>query len=142
MEITDDIRAKVMMQYIGQKIKLPDGSINVLTGVHKHNDKWWFSFGGNAEHYLKIQYCKVILKTQSKSMAFDEEDYMSFKKIEAITGELLKNATNKADFTEKMIFSSFLSYQYSVSRGIDVPQYFLDGKTLEEVGLAIYENKN
>lgn len=136
MEISNEVKAKIFAQYLGQKI------------LFAHQDKWVDGMFCTPSTLNNIEVgltnhtnLKLILKPNPKSMAFDEEDYLSFKKIEAISGELLKNATNKSDFFEKMILNSFLSYQYSISRGIDLPQYFLNGKTLQEAGLAIYENE-
>lgn len=33
------------------------------------------------------------------------------------------------------------AYQYLISKGYDLPHYLLEGKTLQQAGLAIYENK-
>lgn len=149
MEITNKIKQTIFAQYVnsckiemnkfgsdedvptGEKSREIEDFDNIILSILMDEDAF--------ETYEP----KLVLKPKSTSenqMAFDEEDYLSFKKIESITGELLKDAVGKDDFISKMTISSFLSYQYCVSRGIDLPQYFLDGKTLQEAGLAIYEN--
>lgn len=37
--------------------------------------------------------------------------------------------------------TNFQIFQYLISIGVDLPHYLLDGKTLQEAGLAIYEWK-
>ena len=145
MEITNEIRAKLFAQYIGQNVVIPkdykfdgyrtDAEQCELVGVYDQSIKLL-----GISCFYPVQDFKLILKPQSTSMAFNEEDYKSMKKIESIMEELLKDAVGKDDFVGKMMVSAFLSYQYSISKGYDLPQYLLDGKTLHEAGLAIYEN--
>lgn len=40
------------------------------------------------------------------------------------------------------VFRNEFAYQYLQSQGYDLPHYLLDGKTLHEAGLAIYETQN
>ncbi len=134
MEITTEIKIKVFSQYIGQIITLNNGKTTERLTIHLFdkyitNGLWWLDL-------------KLILKPQSTSMACNEEERISMKKIESITEELMLKNTDKFskdDFVFKMMCCNFLSYQYAISKGIDLPNYLLDGKTLHESGLAIYE---
>jgi hypothetical protein len=45
------------------------------------------------------------------------------------------------DFLTKMFHSNCVTYQYLISKGYDLPNYLLGGKTLHECGLCIYEEK-
>ncbi len=134
--MTSEIKIKVFSQYIGQLVTLDNGRTTERLTIHlldKYitNGLWWLDL-------------KLILKPQSTSMALNEEDYTSMKKIESISEELLLKNTEmlgKDDVIFKMTCAGFLSYQYAISQGIDLPNFLLDGKTLHEYGWAIYKTQ-
>jgi hypothetical protein len=131
MEISNEIRIKILAQYLGQRITLDNGKTTELLTIHLldkliTNGLWWTDL-------------KLILKPQSTSMAMGVEDYKSMKEIESITEQLLKDTVGKDDFVYKMMLSSYLSFQYSISKGIDLPNFLLGGKTLYESNLCVYE---
>ncbi len=65
--------------------------------------------------------------------------------IESLTDEeaVKMGFLNSADFLESSRITidqvgCFLHYQYLQSIGIDLPSFYLEGKTLKEAGLALY----
>lgn len=147
MEITNEIKAKVMMQYWGQDLSIPDYFGYELEGVSGLSVK---AFGrNNGMHELfKLEACKLILKPLSSITDEDatelacihkwkelwEED--SFMDEEAINRSLIEKGNDMV--TTELFKLPFKGYQFLQYKGYDLPQYLLGGKTLKEAGLAIY----
>lgn len=180
MEISNEIKAKVFAQYLGQMCRHFPDSIKdrKLIAVGGIDDKEYYSLrlGANGGHvgtaYIENNNWKLILKPLSK---ISDEDAIEVAKIlgfEILNAEYKVHRTGKRVFivekgndefaTEgcKLFFknesldgfivsnnlphdfspdSVCLAFQFLQSRGYDLPQYLLDGKTLFESNLAIYE---
>lgn len=147
MNTTNEIKAKVFAQYLGQKwqwdlrgtpiLKLYSSD---LTEIER------FEFGHNV---------KLILKPLS---AITDEDAIEAGELLGIYNRNIPNAIGPfkehktvsgliiAFFCDKLKLqpSNLLiatAYQYLISKGYDLPHYLLGGKTLHKAGLAIYENE-
>jgi hypothetical protein len=139
MEISKETKLKVALQYYG---------CDFLVCYNLEGNPVIEKFGKNFELNmyepdLENKRDLLILKPQSTSMAFRVKDYEAMEKIRSMTEELSRfmGTVSKEDFFNKLILSNFLSYQYAISQGIDMPQYLLGGKTLKEAGMAIYEDE-
>lgn len=93
--------------------------------------------------YCKITKPKLILKPLSaitdedaievaKIYFDDEKELLPPDGVWIIEEIIIKNKTCKYK-------RAILIYQYLQSKGYDLPNFHLEGKTLHEVGLAIYE---
>lgn len=128
MEITDEIKAKVFFQYIGQMT------------IWEYNGRMWhIRIGLLNIHNVKdhIDDKKIVLKPLS---AITDEESLEVANIVQPTGGLTAEdgkaiVSNLAKFELSVCC---MIVQYLQLKGYDLPQYLLGGKTLEEVGLAIY----
>lgn len=137
MEITNEIKVKVFAQYLGQKLALNNGLGIQLTLTTE------------TLHYL------IDLNEEP-----NKPKLLILKPLSTITDEdacvivKMRYGINSIDITKEAVISACegiinlindganvqLSIcQYLQSKGYDLPQYLLGGKTLKEVGLAIYE---
>ncbi len=142
MEITNEIKAKVFAQYLGQmaKIKTPDeceegeeGMENVdITGyfistVSNHDRFHKYFLILNPLSYITdedaISLYLVTTKTTWYAQMIEVEILASGKDIAASGGYM----------------NNVFAYQFLQSKGYDLPNFLLGGKTLQELGLAIYE---
>jgi len=83
MENNEENLAKFLVQYLGQEVKLPDGSLQILSGVSKHKgmsgeNVWWFYFADEKHHCLLIRYAYLLLTPLS---AITDEDAIEVTKI-------------------------------------------------------------
>jgi hypothetical protein len=156
MEISNEIKAKVISQYLGQtcqtmtrqsqgqglpfkfikgELKEIDlGMIDDFIGLLLENE----TNVTNHTNYNTDQ-CKLILKPLS---AITDEDVIELYKImvgddfdERYIETFKKGEGVKID----NIMKNVIAYQWLQSKGYDLPQYLLGGKTLQEAGLAVYE---
>jgi hypothetical protein len=155
MKIKTDTAIKVLATYIGQPViyvgeKELGGQYYPkekyeLAGVREHETPFLLSLVGN---YVSADKFKLILKPISSLTDEDcievitilqgrkkAEIWFELEGAKAIIGVLANNDSNNWTF-----FCSNKIYQYLISKGYDLPQYLLDGKTLHESELAIYEN--
>lgn len=139
MEISIEIKAKVFAQYWGQTILQTPG----VNGLFEVN-------GIDLEDSSVFPHCKLKLKPLSSITDEDaievaklifEKSYSSDKKhdqlvLQKCQAEVFVKTMNDTPNTgvEKLFI-----YQFLQSRGYDLPQHLLNGKTLKEAGLAIYE---
>ena len=158
MEITNEIKAKLFAQYLGQncyRVGTPD---EILLGVSTTT----LSYADGDEHKISAPH-KLILKPLS---SITDEDAIDVCRLEGCwskgeVNSLLKDSKEvlvssgkhfilnlELDFKGVYKGSSRTSgadaiqvYQYLQSKGYDLPNYLLGGKTLKEVGLAIYEEE-
>ncbi len=142
MEITKEIKVKVFAQYIGQKIMLHDH--NIFTGFHCE--------GAIIKHLENgaIGQPKLILQPLS---SITDEDATEVAKMIGIENDNIEKAIEQKDDLIEILCSKergdsttaitpievFLVYQFLQSKGYDMPNYLLGGKTLQECGLAIYK---
>lgn len=153
MEITDEIKSKVFAQYLGQHMQVPNKGNNNDENIIGELCGLFADAGldetaddsGEGHHYIRE--CKLILKPLSK---LTDQSAIQVCKIAGDLGE------NDADiiFMGRMLIETYISnircsvtglqwlsiFQYLQQQGYDLPNYLLDGKTLHEAGLAIYED--
>lgn len=146
MEITDEIKIKIIAQYLGQNVVIPenyqfsglrtDATIGELTGIQD----CFIKINGISGFYPYKDF-KLILKPLS---SITNEDCVFMLKM--TLGENYSDVDEEKNkkifeiaFLERKGFNSRI-YQYLMSRGYDLPQYLLEDKTLQQSGLAIYEN--
>jgi len=104
--------------------------------------KQGYSFlGSNDIEFEMPGGCQLILKSLSEISAEDGEELYKIQFCKKPSPKLL------AQYLDSKIFAYLFgdgdlklkSYQFLQSKGYDLPQYLLGGKTLKEAGLAIYE---
>ena len=129
MKITKEVRAKIFNQYYGVK-------------YHYKND-----FGTYADlvgsintykHLSEYEVVKLVLKPLSE---ITDEDA---NKIATLSGFNYLMDLQEFELTGALsckLYDFCSAYQYLQSKGYDLPQYLLNGKTLKEAGLAIYPTK-
>lgn len=156
MELTNDIKIKIFAQYLGQAIELDNSGSRVrnrkLIGVGGIDDgdfQYLRLRMGEApkglvhNQFVSNNTCKLVLKPLSSLL---DEDAIEVDKMEAwnlYTGGVLSEGTDPKDvviYKLKNRFEyNFITAQFILSKGYDLPQYLLGNKTLQESGLAIYE---
>lgn len=152
MENTHEVKVKVFAQYIGQKFRVTEREhfiqngtlnrvgMNGLLGIMR-NDSFFYS--------SHVDNCKLILKPLN---LISDEDAVEVAKIwhkgerndvinlsESNRIRYINNMKEQLKFSVEKDSWSLNVYQYLQSKGYDLPNYLLEGKTLQEAGLAIYE---
>lgn len=150
MEITNDIKAKVFAQYIGQDVAIPknykfsgyrtDAPLAELIGVYDQSIKLQ-----DINCFYPVQDFKLILKPIS-AITDEDKEYCYHRHSENCSYDYTQDYNgikSAADHcfkkNPKHLFYLSNQYQYLISKGYDLPHYLLGGKTLHEAGLAIYE---
>lgn len=164
MKTTSEIISRVFAQYIGANVKvenkdyLSGGYTGKILGVCTVQGLLVEHPQGSDGHE-PVKCCKLILKPLS---AITDEDAIEVTKIE-ISREDFEYESWENPQGLKVIKSfpkgergsswykilciggttdlKLESCQYLISKGYDMTQYLLGGKTLEKSGLAIYENE-
>ena len=134
--MTNDIKFKVQLEYFNCKIKSTKMGINCD----------WTTITDKTASRLNEDF--VLLLNPLSSLT-DEDAFVIYKlnNFRAFNG---KRTVPSKGITQWLIGKYFsgrkvkwdfnlASYQYLQSKGYDLPHYLLDGKTLKEAGLAIYE---
>lgn len=143
MNITNETKAKVFAQYIGQNIQWGDSRNRIIT-MRLNGDEIDKTSRGEL-NYLELPK-KLILKPFS---AITDEDALDVAKFlwpnnteyqKAYDGKYYVDNLFNEDF-EMYSPNSITIYQILQSKGYDLPHYLLGGKTLHEAGLAIYETQ-
>ncbi len=159
MEITSEIKTKVFAQYLGALIRLEVGLDRTLVGVGgigdqiRGNGVEYFTTrlgksGANQfihSEFVKHSNSKLILRSIS---SLTEEHLIECAKICHIS--TYENTIPNFRESVKKIFESQLRntlsfdvainlYQFLTSQGYDTVHYLLEGKTLFECNLCIYE---
>jgi len=146
MEITNEIKARVFAQYLGQKINLKkEGQAeNLILNVHRLHYGMVLNKFGEVKLILKplssitdedaIECLNICLAEDWYSNETEKRAWVDILKTELIDG------FGSVQMKIKPYFSMVWKiYQLLQSKGYDLPQYLLGGKTLQEAGLAIYE---
>jgi hypothetical protein len=138
MEVKNKIKSKVFAQYLGNKIRFDNS----------RSSDW--SILSPSHLYLDNEF-KIIIKPLS---SITDEDAIE---ASAIIGGASHLSTESQIKQLRDLFSSpnfwvnqtnisgykwFNCCQFLQSKGYDLPNYLLGGKTLYECNLAIYENEN
>lgn len=153
MEITDEIKFSALAPYYNQYL--------AYGGDNEHPDRVGYMLNQIEEGYShgsKFEYWKVKLKPLS---AISDEDAIEVAKIFGVKYKIRRSDVNPCLFKvhgtyETIMFDSnsvvfddgngetgctaesLFVYQYLQSKGYDLPNYHLGGKTLFEAGLCIY----
>jgi hypothetical protein len=127
MELTNEIKQKLIYQYFGQKYfyKNEFGTYGGIVGEYHTNE------------HIRNEFFVLRLRQLSE---ITNEDAIEVAKIVQPNGKL-NSEDGKAivsDLSEFELTKMMLITQYLQSKGYDMPQYLLGGKTLKEVGLAVY----
>jgi hypothetical protein len=139
MEITYEIKRKVFGQYLGQVAQWK----NLEYTDKDETETMW----DNVEYYMDNK-AYLILKPLSKITQDDAIEFHDIvfggigKKPYHVVAETVRNYIEMIFKGGKQcpdIKGLVLTTQFLQSKGYDLPQYLLGGKTLQEVGLAIYE---
>lgn len=162
--ITDELRAKVLAQYLGQKFKAlndideeyfncKQGDLFILKLINYGSlqiqasddcESWNLGFETDGSYmcdWFDTKDFKLLLKPLSAITDVDvievakELGLGHFKDTEGFIKAMKEGENLKVGKMLKNVFA----YQYLQSKGYDLPNYYLNGKTLQEVGLAIYE---
>lgn len=148
MEITNETKAKVFAQYLGNKCYRGGTPDETLTGITDEG----FYFADGDLHPFKNP-IKLMLKPLS---AIRDEDAIEVAKLQQEfknqkgikVGFHIDDKNNgcldciiewggyKHDYWQPVYSPTF---QYLQNKGYDLPNYLLGGKTLQKAGLAIYE---
>ena len=151
MEITNEIKAKVFGQYLGQQCT---HRVKTVVGNCDWEERGIFILDSSIislyeDEDEKDYDTKLILKSliAPDSNIPNEECFALIKATESVTQEVILKYKGifgddgNTDFITKMFHSNCVTYQYLISKGYDLPNYLLGGKTLHECGLCIYEEK-
>lgn len=150
MNITPEIKVQTFALYLGQKI------------LFAHQDKWLDGMFCTTSTLTNIERgltnhtnLKLILKSLSKisdeDMIWVHDTVHNFHEQRKLRPDWAKTVTPPLKDLKDMISNGLAHYkggylsdsavhQYLISRGYDVPLMLLGWKTLEQSGLAIYEN--
>lgn len=153
MKYSNDIIAKVFSPYLGQRLSAEliykgftcELVINNFTTSMANGMTIGTAIQNNAKLILKplssitmddaIEVCKIYGHEKGQVIISPKEDKLTIIefKIAEYNSEYIWLSLNT---NEKW---NIFVYQYLQSKGYDLPQFLLGGKTLEKSGLAIYE---
>ena len=140
--MANEIKAKVFAQYLGQKYGFYDGAV-VYPPIFSKFELYEVNLN---DSYLLEKY-RLVLKPLSAITDEDKEycyhlycENCSYDYTQDYSG--IKDAVNHwlKNHSKNIICFLATQHQFLQSKGYDLPQYLLGGKTLQESGLAIYEN--
>jgi len=170
MTITNEIKSKVFAQYLGQICQTMtrqtqgEGKASIYLKGHlkeidlgMQNDFIGLLLENETDACNHTNYntdqAKLILTPLSQ---ISDEDAIEFVKVTSKDDTFVK-CENGVIFHKDSLFEDVFatnlndnyntclpikSFQFLQSKGYDLPQYLLGGKTLHECGLAIYESDN
>lgn len=164
MKITEEIKAKVMLPYLGVKVdlsktqwykqeaKLRNRFIQAtLAGINLHENSKRACIQHNIRtqndglQWLDFSAFKLILKPLSE---ITDKEILQVAKLNGYrvdgsyknyTIEITKGALLGKRPDVKIV--NVECWQYLTSRGYDLPYFLLGGKTLKQSGIAIYEQQ-
>jgi hypothetical protein len=125
MELTNEIKQKIIYQYFGQKYfyKNEFGTYGGVVGEYHTNE------------HIRNEFFVLRLKSLSE---ITNEDAIEVAKIAHFDYRI----EPKEFELSGALFSGWndipMAYQYLQSKGYDMPQYLIGGKTLKDIGLAVY----
>lgn len=160
MEITNEIKAKVLSHYLGQKVDTggwlhkEDECDRII--LYSDIDRW---VGGIGFYYpnkkdcaksklleLPISDIKLILKPISSITDEDKEwlaDLFGWKEVKNISVGAFLSELIKTEYNLYRADKTIIAIQYLQENGYDLPHYLLGGefccRTLQQAGLAVYE---
>lgn len=165
MEISNEIKAKMFALYLGHRVELDNGGSKVrnrilcaVGGINDGGHEYVKLKMGTFTHFVLIKEnrAKLILKSLSEisdeDMIWVYDENHNLHQQRKLYPEDLAKKTPSLKEMKGMISNGFAHYtggyldsssvhQYLISKGYDVPMMLLGWKTLEQSGLAIYENE-
>lgn len=142
MEITNEIKQKLVYQYLGQKYfyKNEFGTYSGIVGEYHTNEHI-----GNKFFVLRLKSLSEITDEDAIEVCKLQQEFKEQNGIKVGFDIDIKNNGcldciiewdgYKHDYFQP-VYST--TYQFLQSKGYDMPQYLLGGKTLKEVGLAVH----
>ena len=148
--VTNEVKAKVFAQYLGCKTAGIFENDFILKGVFQsaYEDNDFIAAIGSKEvfieqHEVYVEDLKLILKPLS---SITDEDAIEVAKILKPNDEHTHNSEYGKMYVKQLFdgvmhtaMKYFSLYQFLQSKGYDLPNYHLNGLTLKEAGLCIYE---
>lgn len=126
MEITNEIKAKIFAQYLGQKLER--GGMMTIELLYA------------CKNAAAKDFDDIFLKLKPISSITDEDLIAVAKFVfspESLhTVEVGRQIIDDNEAAEGLNW--FMIYQYLTNAGYDLPHYLLGEKTLKESGLAVY----
>lgn len=141
MEISNEIKCKVLALYLGQMINENNSTLyDTMVSVDLFNE----SICTSNHITYKLDEVKLVLKPLSEisdedAIQVDElisPQYSSIKHFHTVTRG---KVWIRDILSGNQVSNVFNVYQFLQYKGYDLPNYLLGGKTLQESGLAIYE---
>jgi hypothetical protein len=149
--ITNEIKAKVFASFLNENTfwqdcdRAPFKLLGIDTTKSErqillHGD---WSGGTNPEmsckDWINIEDVKIYRKPLD---SITDEDTIEVAKVRysATHHWLILGRADIEGFLNDKSQLTPMQYEFLASKGYDLPQYLLGGKTLQEVGLAVYEN--
>lgn len=131
---SNEIKAKVFAQYLGQKFILPN----------EDNGKQKFELRGcsieNIQEYSKWASAILILKPLSEISDEDATELVKLHKPSENPLYVKQSFVEKSQpFIRNWVINNVINYQFLQALGYDLPHFLLGGKTLHEAGLCIYD---
>ncbi len=142
-DISKEIKAKVFAQYLGQKVRVINyAPVYSLISVGLDGDAGIRSHD-NIGAPCRIKVLELILKPLSLITDEHAIECLKIRKMDNIFSPIGGIENAKEAILEIHWPSTFLqaamTTQYLQSKGYDIMNYHLNGQTLKEAGLAIYE---
>ncbi len=133
MEITNEIKTKVFAQYLGQEYKTGDLEEPKIFPIIGETITCFEMYPNGTETD------KIILKPLSAITHTDAFELYKIMVGNDFEERYIETFKNGEGVKHDSIMKNVNAYQYLQSKGYDLPNYLLCGKTLNEAGLAIYE---
>lgn len=137
-ELTQENKARFFGCYLGQKIRLPDGSIHTLSGIINHKGKdgkthWWAYFGEEQHHCILIDYTKLLLKPLS---SISDEDAINaiMISLDDISANYKGSKEEAVEFYQNPFDLNYTEVDYLRSRGYALPWMGLSVEELVQAG--------
>lgn len=130
MKISEGIKTSIVYQYFGQTYMYKNefGTFKGVVGDYHTN-----THVKNESFVLFLKpYTAISIEDAYEVGKISDISDEEMKLIEKKGGDIFKSIKN---VSEKVWFNVC---QFLQSKGYDIPQYLLGGKTLEESGLAVY----
>ncbi len=135
MKNEDIIKGRVLGQYLGCKLKR--GGLMTIELLYACKNAAWNNYD---DIILRLKPLSDITDEDAKCLGNMDDVHFQYNIVgmwNVKTGDdgFIKLVKERLEEIAKIASA----YQYLQLKGYDLPQYLLDGKTLEQVGLAIYE---
>lgn len=141
MDITNDTKAKVFAQYLGQHVAIAGKKYKLGTLITSNRKEVDLFYAIDNVSQLILKPLSKISESDAvlvaKQCGYDEETF-GIERLPAI-GKRIAKSVIKLNTEDLDCLQIVFAYQYLQSMGYDMPNHYLNGKNLYEAGLAIYE---